>query len=259
LDRVAAAAWLATPKERTMAYYSFFAPVARRVQRCLRLWIPYIRCQRRQLFGNQDDGYALIVYRATKPFARSSRPDFTYDPMNRKSVSKACRSARRAVTEKLSAIELHLRRSGLQQAADLYKPSAAERALARAEYGNRTFLNLLVADGVAVEMLRKLGARGRGIRLRIAESPPAPVRNLIQAAKDSVRVFRTRFKRLSRDEELAALGSLLMLEASAAASEHLGRGTPLCVTVRLEDAASGSRDGAILLHASTRATAGEPV
>ncbi len=252
LDAAAALAWNSTPKERSLAYYAFFAPVAWRVQRCLRLWIPYVRCQRNSLFAKKDDAYAIIVYRSTRPYARSNRPDFAYDPMNRQSVRAACLSARPIVAVKLTAIQCYLAGRRLIEAANLFKPEAAERALARVEFGNRAFLNLLVADNVAVETFRKLGARGREIGLHRKEEPESPVHNLIRGARAVVRAFRTRFKRLSLGEELASLGSLLMLEATGAASEHCGRAAPIRTTVSIENAETGSNGGAILLHGTGR-------
>jgi hypothetical protein len=248
----AARAWLHTPKERSSPFNALFGDVSPAIQRSLRDWIPYMRCGRREFFSAKDEAYALLVYRASRIFSRRHRPEFTYDSMNRSSVRQACRNSRTAISSKLAEVRRFLLARGRNVDASCYDSENLNRIISRVQTGNRTFLNLLTADFVAVERLRKLGAWCRKLRLSRSVNPDEPSQYLLRAATEVNRVFRRRFKRLSTEDDLHNLGNLLLVEGTAAASEHFGRPAPMAVSVRLANADADGADGEFILQNNIR-------
>ena len=122
----------------------------------------------------------------------------------------------------------------------------------RVKSGNRAFLNLLTADWIAVERLRKLGSWCRQLERSRYANPYAPARNLLRGASEVNRVFRTRFKRLSLEDDLPNLGNLLLVAGTAAASEHFKQPAPVEVTARLSNADPASDDCELILQNTIR-------
>jgi len=170
--------------------------------------------------------------------------------MNPASVAKACDSVS-APALGFEPVRRFLIECGLDEAASLYGRRQAGKYLENAGKGERHLLNLLVADRIAVERFTKLGNHCRGMAAGLGAGRN-PARHAIRAANEIDKKCRSRLKRLFHHTDASTLGPLLLVEATAALSAHLGRPEPLRVTIRLNDASAPRDSGAVAVRSLCR-------
>jgi len=226
-------AWLDVPAERSLAFYGAFTGVSSAVQRCLRLWLPYAYFAEMDRYDDFDSAWPLLVYQASKPFSRRMRSEFTYDPMNPKSVSLAFSHAGRRLPGILETVEALLLRADRQQTAELYKPSQAKKIIAAVRRGPHRFNNLLASDAHLVGALVNLANRSRklGKELKADQNrATGKVSHYVDSLAKSVHI---RLRRLYGGEGYPEFGSLLFVEATRALAASLGRDAPITGVLRI--------------------------
>ena len=98
------------------------------------------------------------------------------------------------------------------------------------------FMSLLAADAFFIEELVGLTDCGRKLRAAAQHSPKDTVKLLTKSSADLVATFQRRLRRLYGGDDFVALGSLFLVEATAALSGDSGPKAPIAATLTIESA-----------------------
>ncbi len=231
-----AVAWLEVPKERTTAHSAVYTEVSRTVQHCLRRWLPYYILHHPEACANRDLACAVLVYGASRPFSHKRKAEFTYDPMNCAKVAASARDLYSVLPGRIEALRGCLFEVGCEAEASWWSPGRLESVRRRAACGNRHYLNLLAADQLSVGRFLRWGNEYRRRACEKKAAPERALQHVVRSAADIDQKFRIHFNRLSRWEDLVALGPLLHIEATAALNRALGREAERSLTLEVKDA-----------------------
>ena len=233
LPASAAAAWLETPKVRSVAHYDAFGRVSTAIQQALRRWLGCLRFQRADAFADPDSAASLLVYLACRPFSRKGSSEYTYDAINPASVNLALRGARQNLPFELARARQWLLATARNELAAQFAPERAAKVLASVTRRPRRFRALLAAEEFIVSQFIKLGVRCREVKLAREESPRQETRHLHRFAVEFNKNLRGKLRSLLPGEDYAALAPLLLIEATSAIAACAGHPAPIQVTVRL--------------------------
>jgi len=211
-------AWLEAPAERSIAFYEACTRVSSAVQRCLRLWLPYTYFGDADCYDDLDSALPLVAYQASKPYSRRARSEFTYDPMNPRSVSLALGHAGRRLAALLESVHTRLLAEGKDDIARHYKPSRAKKTISSLRRDPRRFKRLLAADAHLVGNLVNLANRGRALRADLETDPAEATKKVSHDVDYFVRACHHRLRRLYGGQDYSEFGSLLFVEATQALS-----------------------------------------
>ncbi len=209
-------AWTQVP----LACTETLTPVLRRVslalQATLRRWLPV-------LYLEEVDGYEapgvvlpLLAYQLSRPFARADLHQFTYDPLSGASVLSALNSAAPRLAEPLTRIHARLTAAGQHRLAACYDPETLPRILRKIAKERRYFAALLDADSFVIEQFLSLARYSRQLATMAARNPKSAARDLNALTNAFSEVFHRRLSRLFAKQDFTQLGSMLLIEATAA-------------------------------------------
>lgn len=240
-----AAAWLEAPEEKSPDFFPVYSRVSVAVQRCMRAWLPYCYFSEANRYGDLAAAFPLLVYQASLPFAGRPRYDFSYDVMSAESMEELYRSAARRLSRQLARIEQLLRDSGQAALAAFYSPRSARDILDSVRRQPKLLHALVAGDAFLTDAVINLGCHGAELRRILPANPSLAVRKLTEFAAEFVKAFHGRLRRLYGKRDFVALGSLLLVEATAALrGSALPDGSPQAV-LRLSGAPAA--EGATLL------------
>ncbi|MGQ9634113.1 MAG: hypothetical protein ACUVXB_07680 [Bryobacteraceae bacterium] len=211
-----ASAWLEAPEERSPEFFPAYSRVSIAVQRAMRTWLPYHYFCDLGRYGDLAAAFPLVVYQASPPYPGRPRYDFNYDVMSASSMEEFYRLAARRLPQQLADIEQVLRNNGAPAVAGFYSPRRARDLLDSVRQRPQLLHALLAGDAFLTDALINLGCRGAELRKILAANPAEGVRKLTRYAAEFVKAFHGRLRRLYGKQDFLALGSLLLVEATAA-------------------------------------------
>jgi len=224
-------AWADVPSERESIFFEAFRPVSTAVQAMLRTWLPASWFAELKQYRNITTAYPLLVYAATKPFHGRPRGQYTYDDLDDALVSRAFRSAARRLPRMLDVIHDRLVAAGDERTAAFYLSKETASVIAFVQRRRSLFDALLRSDTILVNQVADLAFTGRELRSLVQRDPAQSARAVAKFAERFVYSFRKRLRRLYAGVAFEALGSLLLVEATAALTRR-GR-LPLKATLHL--------------------------
>ncbi|MGD0013706.1 MAG: hypothetical protein ABSD56_04675, partial [Bryobacteraceae bacterium] len=230
----AAAAWLRAPDERAPEFFEVYSRVSVAVQRALRRWLPLVYFSDPSRYEDLEPAYALVFYQSTRSSAGHPRSEFGYDLVSPDRPGVARPWAARPFALELQRVEQALAASGHRQLARLYAPRRAPEILASIVRQPRLINALITADTFFIDLLIRLGLKGRELAEMLPGHPRKAVGELVESAAEFTTVLHRRLRRLYNGVEFMAFGSLLLVEATAALSAALAEGqTAIAGTLRL--------------------------
>jgi len=207
-------AWLRAPQERASGFFEVYSAVAVTLQRVLRQWLPYVYFNDLDRYEDLDGAFPLLVYRSMRPFPSVTRSQFTYDLLCPDSPEFSDRTTYRALLHELRRTNQLLLEEGRRATARFYAPDQARHILASVQYRPGLLNSLLTADAFLVDALVSLGVKGRQLGEALPGDPRRAAKDLAKFSARFVAAFHRRLRRLYRGQNLAPLGSLLLLEAT---------------------------------------------
>jgi hypothetical protein len=222
------AAWLSAPEERNPSSFDTYLRLAKAVQLAVRRWLPYIYFRNAGSYADQE-AIPLLVYGATRPFRGKPRSTFTFDVLNTELVDLFFRLALRDVEPLAERIAAALMEAGHPEIAESYGHARGRGLVEVARKKRRLTHGLLVADGVILEALLKLGNEANSIGRTAATDSKRAVRALSNSCDGFVSTWQGKLRRLYASEDFRPFGSLLLIEAT----RGLCPDVPLRVTARL--------------------------
>jgi hypothetical protein len=223
--------WIGLPSEREAAFFPQFRRASVAVQRALRDWLPSVWFADLDRYEDLGSAFPLLVYQATDAFPGRPRAQFAYDAMDPLSMERAWRSAARRLGRLLEEVHHRLEAAGKSSTAAFYEPEQAASILGRVQRQPRLVHALLMGDAAMVNQMAELAESGRDIQALLERDQAKAIRELARFGERFTKAFRKRLRRLYACEGFEALGSILLVEASAALS---GRGVkPVEAVLRL--------------------------
>jgi hypothetical protein len=207
-------AWLRAPGERAPDFFEVYSAVSVTLQRVLRQWLPYVYFNDLDRYDDLDAAFPLLVYRSMRPFPSVTRSQFTYDILSPDSPEFSDRTTYRALLHELRRTTQLLLEEGRSGTARFYAPDQARHILASVQYRPALLNSLLTADAFLVDSLVSLGVKGRQLGEALSGDPRKAAKELAKFSNRFVAAFHRRLRRLYRGQNLAPLGSLLLLEAT---------------------------------------------
>jgi hypothetical protein len=250
-----AAAWLEAPEERSPEFFPTYSRVSMAVQRAMRTWLPYQYFCDLERYGDLAAAFPLVVYQASPPFPGKPRYDFNYDVMSVDKMEEFYRLAARRLPQQMANIEEALRNNGNLALAGFYAPRRARDLLDSVRQQPRLLHALLAGDAFLTDALINLGCRGAELRKVLASNPAEGVQKLTRYAAEFVKAFHSRLRRLYGKRDFLALGSLLLVEATAALRGEPPAHAPQAM-LRLTGAAAPSGAAIVLLNPAWQETSG---
>jgi hypothetical protein len=210
--------WTNAPHSKDPSFMPTMCRVSRVIQAAMRRWLPAVYLSDLERFRAPSVVQPLLAYQCSAPYTGIKKGDFSYDFMDDNSRLKALNSAALRLPAALASIQQTLRAAGKSRWVGLYDPRDVRSLL---EYVNRqqiSFMSLLAADAFFVEELVRLTDCGRKLRTLSQHSPKETVKLLTKSSADLVTTFQRRLRRLYGGDDFVALGSLFLVEATAALS-----------------------------------------
>jgi hypothetical protein len=210
------AGWIGLPSERELAFFFEFRRASLAVQRALRNWLPACWFADLDRYDDLDAAFPLLVYQATDAYPGRPKTQFNYDVLDSLSMDRAWRSANRRLPRILADVQGRLLAAGRKKTAAFYDPELARKILSRIQRQPRMLHALLMGDAAMVNQMADLAAAGRDIRALIHSDPVKATRETAKFGERFTKAFRRRLRRLYAGEGFEALGSILLVEATAA-------------------------------------------
>lgn len=233
LPSQAVSVWLDVPSERSIGFYKAFVGVSTAIQRANRLWFPYAYFDRAERYDDLEMALPLVVYRASKPYSRQARSEFTYDAMNPKSVRLAFHHAGRTLPSVLRSVYSRLLAAGRPDVAARYAPEKARQLIASVARGRKRFTSLLAADASLVGEMVKFGNRGRLLGAALDGPPSNAAGNVSRFLDRFTRSIDTRLRRGYGGRDFLNLVPVLAVEATQALSTAFGGDTNIECVLRV--------------------------
>jgi hypothetical protein len=211
------------------------AHVSHRVQSFLRRWLPALYFMEKKRYECLGAAFPLLVYECSAPFV-ARRGQYAYDVMSRDSIELALHSAAARLPSRLHEIVESLNGEFDSAILEFYGPSEAGRLIEHVRKQGRNFDSLLIADAMFVDEIMTLANSAREIRALARTAPSKAIKKMSQDSARLSRAFHSKLNRLYAGRELAALGPLLFVEATAALSQSA---SPLEVTAELRVHSNG--------------------
>jgi hypothetical protein len=224
-------AWSSLPLGRSEALRPLLCRASLALQSTLRRWIPELYLANPARYATPAVIFPLLAYQFSQPYARVGRGHFSYDAMNPEHLRTALNSAAPRLKAPLTRIQSLLAASGQRALAAHYDPSRLPEILPSILLQKRHFAALLSADSFFIEQVLSLARYSRDLSTTAAKNPKRAARDLQTFTRDFVQVFHRRLARLYGGQDFIALGSLLLIEATAALS---GRRDALHASFTLE-------------------------
>ncbi len=224
-------AWSRVPLLRSEALKPVLYRVSLALQTTLRRWIPELYLADPARYATPSVIFPLLAYQFSQPYARVGRAHYTYDSMDPESLLSALKSAAPRLKAPLTRIHALLTASGKRALAAHYHPDRLPEILHSVLKQKRHFAALLSADAFFIEQVLSLARYSRDLSTTAAKHPKRTARDLQSFTRDFVQVFHRRLSRLYGSEDFTALGSLLLIEATAALS---GRRDAIQATFTIE-------------------------
>jgi hypothetical protein len=221
LDGAACRAWNVAPLEKSGAYFKAHSRVSMTVQSALRRWVAWYWFSDIRQCADTPNSFTALAYLCAQPFAGRRRTDFTFDVLTNEWMDYAFRCSRRPLKIVLKSVRQALLAVGETELARTYHPDRAGNILKRVRKERKSIRAVVAAEGAIVNHILKFG-----LELQHAEPIVAA-----RASADFAKGLRSRLRRLSREEDLAFLGQMLLLEATNALHLALGGESALSVSV----------------------------
>jgi hypothetical protein len=228
--------WANAPHSKDVSFMPVMCRVSRIIQASMRRWLPTIYLSDLDRFRSPTVVHPLLAYQCSAPYTGAKKGEFAYDFMDDASRLKALNSSAVRLPAALAAIQQTLRQAGKPRWADFYDPRDVRALLESVNRKQINFMSLLAADAFFIEELVGLTDCGRKLRAAAQHSPKDTVKLLTKSSADLVATFQRRLRRLYGGDDFVALGSLFLVEATAALSGDSGPKAPIAATLTIESA-----------------------
>ncbi|MBL0160902.1 MAG: hypothetical protein IPP47_28030 [Bryobacterales bacterium] len=208
--------WTRIPLNRSELLAPILARVSLTLQATLRRWLPLVYLSDPARYSTPAVVLPLLAYQFSQPFARVGLRQYSYDAMDPASVLAALNSALPRLKAPLARIQALLDAIGKPTLAARYDSESLPAILRAILNQQRHFSALLTADSFFIEQVLALARYNRDLSTTATRNPAAAARDLQRFTTDFVSVFHRRLSRLYGGQEFTALGSLLLIEATAA-------------------------------------------
>jgi len=248
----AARAWLNSPGEGHPSYRPTYARVARALQRALRLWAPYVYFSELDRFEDLDPALSMAVYSCSRVSSSKKRSHFGYDYVAEAEMEGAVLASQRAVSLEMRRIFPFLVAAGKELLAQHYSPRQTGGILSQVLRRPRLFISLLAADVFFMDVLIQMASQGHSAVRLARENGLDGDKQLIRLVERSVHNVEGKLARLYGSVDFTPLGSLLLIEATAALSEALGEPAPIHGILRVSALRQGDERPLSLTFVNSR-------
>ncbi|HPT28097.1 MAG TPA: hypothetical protein PLZ95_16890, partial [Bryobacteraceae bacterium] len=208
-------AWTNTPHPSTPEFEAAMSRISVALQSLMRRWLPALYFADPRRYQDIGAAWPLLVYAASRPYRSRGRGDYTYDSMDSRSVAAAASSASAAISSLIADAYRKMTAAGISRRLRFYEPGRPTDLLADA-LRRPQFVSLLSADAFLVRDMIRIAETGRELRTLWSKDTRAVVRRLARDGAYFIRCFHGRLKRLYAGNEILGLGSLVLVEATAA-------------------------------------------
>lgn len=226
--------WAHAPRPGDEDYVSTLCRVARALQTAMRHWVPALYFADLTRFRSPASAFPLLAYQYSAAYADVKRAQYSYDFMSTEELARAIRSAIPGLRAMLPGLQSTLARAGARNLLGYYDRRYLTRTLENMLYQPRTFQSLLAADTFFIESIIRIFADAVSLHSLYARKPLAAIRGLTSYSRSLVTTFHSRLRRLYASDDYSALGSLLLVEATAALAGDHGVPIPIAATLKLE-------------------------
>ncbi len=226
--------WTTAPHSRDENFFPTMCRVSRAVQSTMRRWIPALYLASIEQYRTPSVVHPLLAWQCSQPYTGIKKGSFCWDFMDDQAIERALASSARTLSPVLASIQRLLLNAGKKEAATYYDPADTRFILASVQRQRRNFAALLAADSYFIEELVRLADCGRELRSLAQVRPEIAVRNLTRYSATLVRAFHRRLTRLYAKEDFVALGSLLLVDATAALADRPDEPSSLAATLTLD-------------------------
>lgn len=209
-------AWTRVPLTRKDALAPLLCRVSVALQTTLRRWLPMLYLADPERYATPSAVFPLLAYQYSQPYARVRSGEYTYDSMDPAALASALNCAAPRLKTPLAGIQASLLAAGQRALAGYYDPDRLPQILQSVLLQKSQFASLLAADTFFIEQVLSLARYSRDLSTTAAKDPRRAARDLNNFTSDFVKVFHRRLGRLYGGEDFTALGSLLLIEATAA-------------------------------------------
>lgn len=208
-------AWSRTPQPSTTEFDAAISRVSLTLQSLMRRWLPALYFASPKRYADIGAAWPLLVYAASRPYRSRGRRDYTYDAMDARSVQAAAASAAASLPSMIATARRILSDAGFERRARFYDP-ADPRSVIDGAVRRPQFAALLSADAFLVQDMVRIAETGRELRSGWGKDPRTAARLLARDGGYFIKAFHGRLKRLYAGNEMLGLGSLVLVEATAA-------------------------------------------
>jgi hypothetical protein len=208
-------AWTCTPHPSTPEFTAAISRISVALQLLMRRWLPALYFADPKRYQDIGAAWPLLVYAASVPYQCSGHRDFTYDASDPHAVAAAASSASSALYDMLRDAHGKLAAAGLHRSLRFFEPSRPLDLMLDA-LRRPQFKSLLCADAFLVQDMIRLAETGRDLRTLWSKNPRTVARRLARDGAYFVKSFHARLRRLYAGNEMLGLGSLVLVETTAA-------------------------------------------
>ncbi|HUS08172.1 MAG TPA: hypothetical protein VMZ52_17850 [Bryobacteraceae bacterium] len=213
--------WMDAPRERSARYFPTYAHMSRRLQRCLRRWLPYAYFDSPVRYQDSFTAQAMLLYKASEAYAGKLRTQLSYDLLSNSSVDAFFRSGLQGLPEMLSFAHSELLRAGDQETAELYLRRNSKEIVQHIRKWHKKVDKLLAGDCRIVDGFLQLGLQCALISQQIEKDAVYPSAESCEIGFDWYETMKTGLQRLYTGSTLGNFSSLLLLEATASLHDSL--------------------------------------
>jgi hypothetical protein len=210
-----ACAWRNAPVDRDPGFLPCYSRVSKAVQRLLRRWLPKLYFSDPVRAGATENALPLLIYASSCLHRPACRAELTADAIDPRTAETCYRSARRRLPSVLSRVNAYLREAGEPALAAQYAPENARQILAESRRLVSKLRRLLKIEGMLIDELVAFGAAVRSA----SAQPGRANRRVARVVADFQRSFNGILRRLDSSGACLCLGSLLLIEATAALAD----------------------------------------
>jgi len=208
--------WPRIPLSRGELLAPILARVSLALQTTLRSWLPLVYLSDPARYSTPAVVLPLLAYQFSQPVARVGLRQYSYDALDPASVLAALNSALPRLKAPLARIQTLLDATGKPTLAARYDPDSLPAILRTVLNQQRHFSALLTADSFFIEQVLTLARYNRDLSTTATRNPAAAPRVLQRFNSNFISVLHRRLSHLYGGQDFTALGSLLLIEATAA-------------------------------------------